>query len=125
MLDLHSGIEVVRQVRMQLRDHVSAFADRGTDTLDRSRTHVANGENAGDVRFKRQRLAVAVECCARQRFASRLDKTPIVELHRAILQPLGCRIRTEKEKDIPNRVSFLVSPRQWLFELALAQRVTP
>src|SRR5262245_56832541 len=39
---------------VQLRDDLCPFADRAADALDRSRAHVADGEQAGDVRLERR-----------------------------------------------------------------------
>ena len=86
-----------RQISVQGRDHLRAFADRGGDALDRPRTDVADGINSATARF--QRAPVFPD------FRSGQDEALGVERHARSGQPVSIGVGADKEEQVASGAS--------------------
>ena len=88
---------------MNLRHHRGAFADRAADALHRAGANVADGKHAGYARFER---GGHVRRAARGGLTRQYESVR-VERDAAAFQPLGLRIRADKQEDVTDRPLLL------------------
>jgi hypothetical protein len=96
-----------RQNAVDLGDDGSALPDGGGDALGRSRTHVADGEHAGQARLQRKRRARRIRAIDRPRPA-RQDEAPGIAID-AILQPSGIWVGADEQEKVAKRAAVLIA----------------
>ena len=91
---------------MQCRHDLSTFPDRGRYPLDRTRAHVADGEDAAAARLKGMALLACRGSGADEPFAIQRDV--------ASCEPVSIGIRTNEQEEVADRacpfLSLAVAP---------------
>lgn len=91
---------------MDLRHHAGPLADGRADALDRSGTHIADGEHARDVRLERRRSVASVgrPGIVWSDVGAGPHEALGVKGDGAILEPLRRGIHADEDEDIADRL---------------------
>ena len=89
------------QILMDKLDDHGAFANAGGDSLDRTVTHVAYGENSGHVRFEETRIAIEGpgrgSLSITEQVGSGEEKAALIAVNQ-IAQPFGPWLRSDENE---------------------------